>query len=83
VVNFTPQAALPSGKKNQYPLNMRLSGHQRWFGYFEEEQHLLLPTGFEPRIVQPVSKSHTKIKTNFNVGSGVSATTESHFILEI
>jgi hypothetical protein len=45
-------AALPPEKEPQYPLHKRLGGPQSRSEHSGEERHLLLVTGFEPRVLE-------------------------------
>ena len=48
-------AALPSGKKHLYLLNMRMVGSQSQSGCFGEEKSLLSLLGFKLWIIQPIA----------------------------
>ena len=49
-------AAVPVGKKTQYPLHKRLGVPQGWSGWL---QKILPPPGFDPQTVQPVANCYT------------------------
>jgi hypothetical protein len=49
-------AALPPGKRPQYPLHTRLSGPQGWSG---QVQKISPPPRFDPRTFQPVASRYT------------------------
>jgi len=49
-------AALPPAKETLYPLYRRLGGLQGWFG---QVQKILLPLGFDPQTIQPVTSRYT------------------------
>jgi hypothetical protein len=49
--NFCVGAYFPSGKRNQYPLNVRLAGAQDLHGRYGKEIELSPLSGNEPRLL--------------------------------